>query len=137
MKKLLLIGFVLIQTFTSIIAQGTQEVDSLKAPLINISFVKSESLNIDFKYIDPEKGQFGIDYDLVLSTKKENDHSSSFNLKSRGFLTVSNASSNSLNSIKNTLSFTIEPRFSESQMTSTPRDRDVGTAIEDGQSISA
>lgn len=137
MKKVILITLVLLQIFPLLKAQDNEEIDSSKTPLINIPIVKSENLNIDLKYIDPEKGQFGIDYDLVLSTKKENNHSSSFNFKSRGFITVSNTNSNSLNTIKNILNYTIEPRFSESQKATTTRTRDVGTSIVDGQDVSA
>lgn len=100
-------------------------------PLFNL--FNSNGLKLDFKFIDPLKGSFGIDYDLLLSSAKEGEYKSSFNLKSKGFVTVSNSDLNNANSLVTSLSYTVNPNFSVPVPSKKPRERNPNTAETDGQ----
>lgn len=85
----------------------------------------SRDLNVDFKFIDPEKGYFGIDYKLNLKREfrtqavKDSNYfkpNISLNLNSTGFVTV-RGESNSQNSIINELNFELSPIFKQKKYT--------------------
>src|SRR5262245_55119190 len=72
---------------------------------------RHRSLNIDVKFVDKTKGDFGIDYELTLErdlsdTAKE--HVLFANIKSEGFVMVS-GSENKLNSIVNEANLQVHP----------------------------
>lgn len=80
---------------------------------------RSRYMNVDFKFIDPEKGYFGMDYTINLKREFRtiaNDTifkpNISLNLNSTGFVTV-RGKSNAQNSIINELNFEWSPIFKQ------------------------
>lgn len=90
--------------------------DEKKSFLDKVLF-KSKDLSLDFKFIDPAKGSFGIDYKLNLEQKicslsKDNfiNKNLNLNLNSKGFVTVA-GDRNPTNSIISELKFEGFPLF--------------------------
>ncbi len=86
-----------------------------------------KNINIDFKFIDPDKGSFGIDYALKLTDtiKTRNIRSDSnarpnvkYNFLSNGFVTVK-GDANQFNSIINEFNFELSPFFKQKQLKET------------------
>lgn len=104
--------------FVSNWAVDAQETDStLLDKTTNFSFFKSKDFSMDFKFIDPSKGSFGIDYKVNLERKLLTLRQDTFlnrnlnlNLNSKGFITVA-GDKNPNNSLISELKFEGFPLF--------------------------
>jgi hypothetical protein len=86
-----------------------------------------KNINIDFKFIDPDKGNFGIDYALKLTdtikTKNIRNDSNArpnvkYNFVSNGFITVK-GDANQFNSIINEFNVELSPFFKQKKLKET------------------
>jgi hypothetical protein len=118
MKKYLLL--VLLAISANITAQETKTETKKETTFLEdanaFHLFQTRDLNMDLKFIDPEKGSFGIDYQLNLTRSfgkfapedKEYKPNINLNIISTGFVTVK-GDSNQLNSIVNELNFELSP----------------------------
>lgn len=87
-----------------------ESVDNAK----KFSLFNGQYLNVDLKFVDQTKGDFGIDYKLNLEKKmtpiKKTNGNLNLNLKSDGFVMV-NSKENKLNSIINDINIELLPLY--------------------------
>jgi len=122
--------FLLVFYFTSIIAQTDSA--SLLNKANSFHLFKTRDLNIDFKFIDPDKGSFGIDYHLNLKksfkTFSMDDPlikpNINLNFASNGFLTVK-GDANQFNSVINELNLELSPLIKQKEI------KDSGNILEE------
>lgn len=92
MKKIISLFFI---SICYLAANGQDKDNSLLDKTTGFSLFKSKDISMDFKFIDPSKGTFGIDYKLNLERKLLTisqdtffNKNLNFNINSKGFVTV-------------------------------------------------
>jgi hypothetical protein len=117
MKQLSTIFLIILINSSALAQTGSALVDSANS----FHLFQTRDLKMDLKFIDPDKGSFGIDYELnlkrSLNTLSQKDSTLfepniNLNLLSKGFLTVK-GDANQFNSIVNELNFEVSPIFKQ------------------------